>query len=533
MGAVTAAGPVLQQTVQTGHSTVVLAAAAVAALVVGLAAGALGARLLGSSGGSDASSAPVSRFAEPLSTAPDAGAVHDELTNLTEASDAVLRAASDTPAVDRRDSRSDALASLARSLSRGDLHLTEQHPEAAGGGSARGGGEPGDDGLAVDGVATELRSSWSPGSRTAQDLLDTLSDPNVRRGEVYDALDRVVEDLERAHRVTEAAERAGTVRGPDQARTFDDRLHEIDGPMASSLRPVSSRLADALADLDAERSSQSANATALADVCDRAERDTTVTLEGTDTATRGDDLVERLERGRLSFSTGETDVASVAATVESRQSPDSAAAVRLLDELKSAGTTDEDSLRAALRTAAGALDEHAATRQLVAGVDHDAVTELANSVKRDLDPGDPVESALLERVADLQGELDRAGRSDLVRPYVVRHELSFYRDTLLPTLDSTRSDATAAETPSRLVERVDDRIAEVEEYYELRDDHNHTIPRHFVSLARSLHDEGERLSSRDPKRAKGTLEAALELLDATEALYERNQFSIMLRRLRG
>ncbi|WP_256301404.1 hypothetical protein [Haloarchaeobius salinus] len=527
MGAVTAADMVLQQAVeQTGHSTMVLLAAAVGALVVGLGAGALGARLLGGSGGSGA---PVSRFAEPLSAEHDADAVHDELTSLTSATDAVLRAASDTPAVDRRDSRSDALGSLARALSRGDLHLTERRPESRGGG----GEQQRDDGLPVADVATELRSSWSPGSRTARELLDTLADPTARRGEAYDALDRAVEDLERAHRVTEAAERAGNVRGPDQARTLDDRLHGIDGPLASSLRPVSARLVDALSDLDAERSSQSANASTLADVCDRAERDTAVSLRGSDTAARGDDLVERLEGGDLSFSTGESDVATVAATVESRQSPDSAAAVRLLDELKSAGTTGEDSLRAALRTATGALDEHATTRQLVAGVDRDSVTELANAVKRDLDPSDPVESALLERVADLQGELDRADQSDLLRPYVVRHELSFYRDTLLPTLSSTRSDATAAETPSKLVDRVGDRIDEVEEYYELRDDHNHTIPRHFVSLARSLHDEGERLASRDPARATGTLEAALELLDATEALYERNQFSIMLRRLRG
>ena len=532
MSTVIATGLLLQQVQETstGHSTMVLAAAAVGALVVGLGVGALGMRLLGGSDGSDGSSAAVARFAQPLSTEPDADAVHDELQTLTTTTDAILRAASDTPAVDRRDSRSDALQSLARALSGGDLHLTERPPDTA----ARGGGgqEPAG-GLALDAVATELRSAWSPGSRTARDLLDTLSDPNARRGDAYDALDRAVEDLEHAHRVTEAAERAGSVRGPDQARTFDDRLHELDGPLASSLRPVSSRLADALAELDAERSSRSANATALADICDRAERDTTLSLRGSDTAARGDDLVEQLERGDLSFSTGETGVAGVAATVESRQSPESAAAARLLDELKSAGTTDEDSLRAALRTATGALDEHAATRQLVSGVDRESVTELANSVKRDLDPGDPVESALLERVADLQGSLDRAGQSDLVRPYVVRHELSFYRDTLLPTLDSTRSDAAAAETPSGLVARVGDRIEEVEEYYELRDDHNHTIPRHFVSVARSLHDEGERLSTREPERARGTLTAALELLDATEQLYERNQFSIMLRRLRG
>lgn len=509
------------QTTTTGFSTLVVAAVGVGALVLGLGAGLIGSRLLGGSG---ASGAPVARFAEPLSTEPDANAVHDELTALTDASDAVLRAASDTPAVDRRDSRADALRSLGRALSRGDLHISEERPDA-------GSGDP--DGPPVSAVADELRASRTPDSTAGRDLLDTLADPNARRGDAYDALDRAVADLDRAHRVTEAAERAGSVRSLDQARTFDDRLTDVDGELASALRPVSSRLVDALADLDETRSSQSANASVLADVCDRAERETAVSLGGSATAERGDDLVDRLERGDLSFSTGETGVASVAASVESRRSPDSAAAVRLLDELKTAGTTEEDSLRAALRTAVGALDEHAATRQRVSGVDREAVTELANSVKRDLDPSDPVESALLERVADLQGELDRAGQSDLVGPYVVRHELSFYRDTLLPTLDGAKDEATAAETPSRLVERVGDRIAEVEEYYELRDDHNHTIPRHFVSLARSLHDEGERLASRDPERARGTLEATLELLDATEQLYETNQYSILLRRLRG
>ena len=63
MGAAIAAGLVLQQTTQTGHSTMALAAAAVGALVVGLGAGVLGSRLLGGSGGSSSSGAPVSRFA--------------------------------------------------------------------------------------------------------------------------------------------------------------------------------------------------------------------------------------------------------------------------------------------------------------------------------------------------------------------------------------------------------------------------------------------------------------------------------------
>jgi hypothetical protein len=106
-------------------------------------------------------------------------------------------------------------------------------------------------------------------------------------------------------------------------------------------------------------------------------------------------------------------------------------------------------------------------------------------------------------------------------------------NTLVPTFEATREAGTADASADDMVATVRNRIDAVEAYYERREDHNHTIPRHFVTLARSLHEDGRQLADTQPERARGILTATMGLLDHVEDLYERNQYSIMLRRLRG
>jgi len=67
----------------------------------------------------------------------------------------------------------------------------------------------------------------------------------------------------------------------------------------------------------------------------------------------------------------------------------------------------------------------------------------------------------------------------------------------------------------------------------VRADHNHSIPRHFLTLSEDLAADADEAMASDPDRAAGLLLAADSLLDHIEALYERNEYSVMLRRLRG
>ncbi|MEZ3115906.1 hypothetical protein RYH80_08240 [Halobaculum sp. MBLA0147] len=109
------------------------------------------------------------------------------------------------------------------------------------------------------------------------------------------------------------------------------------------------------------------------------------------------------------------------------------------------------------------------------------------------------------------------------------------------TADETWSDGTdgaAADADTPVSERVTDvaeRRREITELYvNRREDHNHSIPLLFLRTADTLRERAETaMTDGDATRAAATAEAAAELLDTVESLYERNEYSVMLRRLRG
>lgn len=511
------------------------------AAVVGALVGALAYRFAFAGGsGADAS---VQRLSNHLDVPAESSAVHDRVTDLTDGVDDVLRAANDAGVVDTSQDRADALATLAREVSRGEVDIVADADRAPGGGdsaSTRGGAGAGGGGAAGGGTGTvgaaaeSVRQRQSPGSPLARELLDVMADEHVDRRTVEDTLADAVTELEAAHAVTRASDRAGDVSSPRGAETFAQRVREVDGDLAASLAPVASRLVDALEGDSASASSPDPSAvSALEAMCDAAERETSVSLSGSTTLERGEALASQVRDGEVSFETGGDPVPAAARSVGAQAEPTSAAASALLDALSDPAGNSAERIEGALTTAVGALDEHETTQRVLEDVSVADVTAVANEVKRELDPGNDVESTLLERVASLTERVERSSDANVVDRYVAHEELTFYRDTLLPALASGRSDDGGDASTASLLESVDERIGDVEGYYERREDHNHTIPRHFVSLARSLRDEGERLAGAEPERARGVLEASDAVLDHVESLYEQNQYSILLRRLRG
>jgi len=528
---------VVLQTSSDGPSAVVVGAVA---LVVGLGVGVVASRFLGGSDGPDAS---VRRLANELGVRPDARALQDRVGALTDATDDVLRAAADEGVVDTSQERVDALESLASGVARGRVNLVQGDRAGAGGagsaGTAGGGvGGPGDaaggsDDAVVARAAAAVRSSRSPRSPTAGTLLDVLDDDRVDERLVRDAIEDAVDDLEAADGVTRAAERVGDVTMPAQADAFADQLADVDGPLPRALEPIAGDLASLASDRDATRSQRSTADAVLADLADAVERESTVALSGSTAVERGRSLADRVDAGDVTVGAGDGAVADAAATVGARANPESAAATGLLDALGTPTAVSSGRLEGALTTAVGALDEHARTTAVVDDVDADDVISAGNAVKRDLDPGNDVEGVLLERVASLIEDVDRTGEADDVQRFAAHREIAFYRDTLVPVLDADRDEGATDASASDMVETVRERIDAVEAYYERRGDHNHTIPRHFVTLARTLHEDARQLADTQPERARGILTATAALLDHVEDLYERNQYSIMLRRLRG
>lgn len=499
-------------------------------LVVGLAAGLVATRSL-SDGGTDL----AAELANELGVRPSADAVAAAVADLTASVDSLVRTAQREGIVDRNQSRSRAVAAVERQLAAeaggarggtGTASTTGDGSRGGGGGARSGGGPTSGGGGTVPAVAADLRAERALSAPEATELASVLADGDGSRTRVRSALGDAIDALEAAHGVEQAVQRAGDLRTERQARSLDDRLRELDGSLPATLRPVSSRLLELQADRD-DRDGEARSV--LSTVCSAAEREVDADLPDGDAITRGRELARQFRSGASDDPDGE--VGRIATEVEATRSVDSAAARRLLDALSS--PADGETVRAALETAVGALDEHGAVMTTVDVSSTDARQRL-DRVRAELDADGPVDAVLAERMDDLATELDRAGDNPAVA-YAVHREAEYYGGRFRRRVADERGRGRdgGGDRPDELLADVADRIEAVREYYDRRPDHNHSIPRHFLTLAESLHEDADRIAVRSPERARGSLEATADLVDRVEELYERNEYSVMLRRLRG
>lgn len=486
--------------------------------------------VLGLFGGGDGD-ADLRGIARRLDTDEDPSRIERRLDDLEDAIDAVVadadleRHVADPPASDA-DSVEKAEA-LERAVSDGRLSVrpaTQTPGESA-------------DAAVVPSAAASLQRERSPSSPAARRLLDALASPDrADREEVADAVERAVEALDTRHALERALSEVETDGlGPGDARRIRDRLDHLDDEASAGV----CRLAQAAGTPHETAESGSSEREALADATDTL-TEAAADAAALDASPDGDrSVAERLraladavERDELGFAEGDAGrVPAVASDVRRSKAPESTVAKRLLDRLSSPGMGD---LEAALDTAVEQLDAASTTRSVVADLDREAVADLADDVADRLDETEgPLAEVVAERVADLRGVVERADESNAVVPYAVRHELRFYDRTLLSHFGggTAGSGGDASASIDALAERRDD----VEDrYVEGRRDHNHSIPLHFLSLVDSLREEAERAAAAgDDDRAAGLCAAADETLDHVEDLYERNEYSVMLRRLRG
>lgn len=247
--------------------------------------------------------------------------------------------------------------------------------------------------------------------------------------------------------------------------------------------------------------------------------------------------------------------ARAAARVSEARDPSVRTTEQLLDTLQDGSVAG---IEAALERTADAV----ALADAVDGVDGDGDPSAAADAVTDAraalaEAPDPVAAPFEERLDALARQVDNAADGNPVVPYAVRREATFYAETFAGPFselsvgdgtvatdgetagDDAASSATGAEAPpteaTETVERVADRRREITELFvNRREDHSHAIPLLFLSTADDLRERAAQAADDgEAARAIGVAEAALTLLDTVESLYEKNQYSVMLRQLRG
>ncbi|SDY79044.1 coiled-coil domain-containing protein [Halopenitus persicus] len=502
----------------------------------------------------------IDRIADRLGASPSATDVERRLDSLGQSIDRIVSAA-DLPDSQEPSPDSDPVSkaeSLRRAIETDRIRIEEATPGRAGG---RDGAATEAEtvrqaarsvsrdvrpsasvsGRLLDQLAGARRASESQIEETLQEALDRL-DEHERASDVVDrtdGIDSVAELAERRRSQSRRRRREESDRdrlreavselltAVDVEVTEDD---DLDRRVREATRKVRERESGFDADPNAGSFDRGAkpeaarfDAAATAD-SGRGTDEDAVTGAGGDAVTGADEDADEDVRTAVRR-------ARESATPRSREARD-------LFEALEAGRTDPAA--DALETAATRLDEMATARSMLDSVSPGDVSELATSIDDRLaDHDGPVADRLAERVEELESRLDRIDETNRVLLFAAHEELTFYDRQLLATLDSADDSgngaATDAEAVSERVSSLRERRETIEtDYVEERSDHNHSIPLYFLSIADTYLTEAEdRLDAGRPERAAGICAVTEAVIDHVEGLYDQNQYSVMLRSLRG
>lgn len=368
---------------------------------------------------------------------------------------------------------------------------------------SRGDGDAG----AVRRAAATVREDESPESAHARRLLDRVADERSSPHQLADAFEAAAHRLDEHERAQSALDTIDASAGVESVPELVDAYEE------------------ARRERHASASDQSRLSDAVEGLLDELDVDTEGSLEQ---RVRAATRTVRSGAGGERGSDGALDDAVARARGEAN--PRSRCARRLFDALE-----DGSDVESALVATAGRLDEAATTDALLDDVDREDVADLADEVADAFAAADgAVADALRERAVDLGDRVARADGSNRVVAFAAHEELSFYRQSLLGEALAGGTGTSSGALDDRLDAVRGRRETFEETYVTQRSDHNHSIPLYFLSLVdEAVEDAAEDLAAGRTDRAAGTIAVTEQLLDHVEGLYEQNQYSVMLRSLRG
>ena len=367
-------------------------------------------------------------------------------------------------------------------------------------------------------------------SQAANQLCEALSDPN-NSDHVESALDEAIDRLEVVESTEEAITGINDYSSTRQLESAQRQLVQADSNFADSLNSIIDRMIKLENDVD-QRAQKHDQLTDAADtICRVAEDSNAVTLHARGTVDRTQQLAEKLDSETIQINESRSSVSTLAEDVRHSIQPETDQSRKLLETLINPEGRD---VKEILKTTVKTVDEHAETRQMLSEIGTKDVRRRLDSLSQELGNKDTsIYSHLSDRIRELEALLDDPDRVGSIQLYAIYQEVLYYDRTLLPRLSRSLSGGGSVDA-EEMLSTVQWQIEDVKsEFVSVRPDHNHSIPKHFLGLAEELTTDAEKELTDRPERAAGILLAADALIDHVKALYQRNEYSVMLRRLRG
>jgi len=382
----------------------------------------------------------------------------------------------------------------------------------------------------IETVAEQLQNNRSFDTDATREICQLLRDPPSDDLQLKNELSNVLETVETQQKVAKTVESIGESPTADQLDSTERELHRIDGDLSKTVATVIANLRDCEQKVTKYENERDKYQDETKRICKEASRQTSISLDSNSPLACAQELTDELRRGAVSFQTSGEEISQVANDVEQSVGPVSSDSQMLLNGLKNAENSE---IADVLQTTIETLEEYNELQTALADISDRDVRRQLDSLDADLQQNDePVYRHLADRVRELEAMVDRES-VDNIKLYAIYQESRFYDRTLIPRLARTTSSPEPLDVGEQ-IDGIQSRIDAIRtEYVNVRADHNHTIPNHFLELADSLCSRAQRLEREQPQQAAGMLAAAAELLGHIEQLYERNEYSVMLRRLRG
>lgn len=390
--------------------------------------------------------------------------------------------------------------------------------------------EPEQQSTVVD-AAENITEQTQFDSTAAQQLCETLSDPEADQSQVESVLSDAVSIIESA---TATKQAVATVTDPSNTRELESAKQElarINGNLAATLTPIIDQTLTLENDVSERATQHDQLRNAAGAVCRAAENNSEIVFQTNDTTDRTQELADKLRSGELQFADPQRSIPAMVDDMRQSLRPRTEQSQMLVDTL---ADPSQRELRRVLDTTVKTVDEHTRMHEMLAEIGTEDVKRRIDSLDRELSSQDrPVYTHLADRVRELEAQIDDAQSVDEIQLYAIYQEISYYDRTLLPRLSRSQSSSGSADT-QELLTTVERRVDEINDnFVSVRPDHNHTIPKHFIGLAEELADRARQEQRDNPEQATGVLVAADTVLDYVEQLYTQNEYSVMLRRLRG
>jgi len=378
-------------------------------------------------------------------------------------------------------------------------------------------------------------------STIATNFCETVLDESARKEDLESVLTETLETLETYAVVTDSLSEISSYSDKPKLESVYKNIRNETGELPKNVETVVKIAITTIEESKQNESSYNDELTqikrerdAFRDVintlCRAASRSEAITLESDGINAQSQEIAEAISTDKLVFDTPETPIQSAIDDIERSVQPQTQQSAMLLSSLTEPAKSD---VTGVLQSAVETIDNYQELQHSLADIAIKDVQRQLDSLDADLQQKDePVYRHLADRVRELEAMLDRES-VDNIQLYAIYQESRFYDRTLIPRLARTTSSPEPLDVGEQ-IDGIQSRIDAIRtEYVNVRADHNHTIPNHFLELADSLCSRAQRLEREQPQQAAGVLAAAAELLGHIEQLYKRNEYSVMLRRLRG